>query len=115
MAGLVDAKEKTVTAPFPAGPPASSPTAAVCPFPERATEVPKTMELAGGVRAVPEDQVPLKSNTVAVPNGDTSPVIGSPTSASVPPAVTATQLPKCVAVAGGASAVGPDHETPLLL
>jgi hypothetical protein len=51
----VDWKLKTETAP-PLGPPHGSPTAAVVPLPESATDVPKASEFTGAVRGVPEDQ-----------------------------------------------------------
>ena len=57
----VDWKLKTATPPSLAGPPHGSPTAAVVPLPESATDVPKASEFGGGVRGVPEDhELPWK-------------------------------------------------------
>jgi hypothetical protein len=51
----VDWKLKTVTPPSPSDPPHGSPTAAVVPLPDSATDVPKADEFGGIVRGVPAD------------------------------------------------------------
>jgi hypothetical protein len=51
----VEWKLKTVAPPVPSSPPHGSPTAAVVPLPESATDVPKAVEFTGAVRGVPED------------------------------------------------------------
>jgi hypothetical protein len=57
----VDWKLKTVAPPSPSGPPQGSPTAAVVPLPESATDVPKADEFGGVARTGPEDhELPAK-------------------------------------------------------
>ena len=57
----VDWKLKTVAPPSPSGPPHGSPTAAVVPLPESATDVPKADEFGGVARTGPEDhELPAK-------------------------------------------------------
>ena len=53
------AKVYTVAAPVPLSPPKGSPTRAVVPDPESATDVPKAPSSAGAVSATPEDHTPL--------------------------------------------------------
>ena len=106
------AKLYPVTAPVPE-PPVGSPTSAVVPSPERATDVPNAASVAGAVSDVPADHDPLaKVKTVASPVPE-SPPPGSPTIAVVPLADIATELPKSSAVSGGVSAVPDDHVAPL--
>jgi hypothetical protein len=106
-------------------PPVGSPTSAVVPSPDKATDVPKhtgksealhvsaVAVVAGTVRGVPDDHDPLaRVNTVAAPV-PASPPPGSPTIAVVPLADIATEVPKSSAVSGTESGVPADHVVPL--
>src|SRR5271169_2096422 len=100
-----------VAAPVPTSPPSGSPTRAVVPLADKATDVPKTVPVDGGVRGDPFDHDPLANvYTVAAP---AAPFAGSPIIATVPFEESATDVPNAPLPAGGFKVVPADHEPPL--
>jgi len=89
----------------PAGALPGSPTIAVVPFAETATDEPNAAGEAGGVRALPvESDVPLYSYADAAPPLFEFPS-GSPASSVEPLVDRATAVPNVNAVAGGVAPV----------
>src|SRR3974390_255314 len=100
-------RTNTVAAPSPVAPPDGSPTIAVVPSAERANAVPKALAPAWPGSCTPVDHDPSTSwYAVTAPPPAT---VGSPTSAVVPSADSATVVPNADVVGGGLSAAPADQ------